>query len=191
MFEGAVGTREPGGGAPIGTGEMFRLASMTKLVTSVVALTLVEEGRIGLDDPISRHLPEFASLRVRQGDGSLAAASRVPTIRELMSHTAGFSYNFMNSAVGPAYREARVTDGLAHPEVTTEEAMRRLAAAPLLHEPGSAFHYSLSTDVLGAVIERVTGRPLGSMVGSASRGRWGWKASCSAPPPRWQSASCR
>ena len=165
VFAGGAGTREPGGGVPIGAGDMFRLASMTKIVTSVVALTLVEEGRIGLDDPISRHLPDFANLRVRREDGSLAAATRAPTIRELMSHTAGFSYNFMNSAVGAAYREARVTDGLAHPEVTTEEAMRRLAAAPLLFEPGSAFHYSLSTDVLGAVVERVTGRPLGSLVG--------------------------
>ncbi len=164
VYERAVGMREPGGSAPIGTGDMFRLASMTKVVTSVTALMLVEEGRIGLDDPISRHLPEFSNLRMRQGDGTLVAAPRVPTVRELMTHTAGFSYNFMNSGVLDAYRAAGVTDGLGAPEGTTEEAMRRLATAPLLHAPGSAFHYSLSTDVLGAVVERVTGRPLGSIV---------------------------
>jgi CubicO group peptidase (beta-lactamase class C family) len=105
--------REPGGSAPIGTGDMFRLASMTKVVTSVTALMLVEEGRIGLDDPISRHLPEFANLRMRQGDGTLVAAPRVPTIRELMTHTAGFSYNFMNSGVLDAYRAPASPTGSA------------------------------------------------------------------------------
>jgi CubicO group peptidase (beta-lactamase class C family) len=164
VYERAVGTREPGGTTPISLDDMFRLASMTKVVTSTVALMLVEEGRIGLDDPISRHLPEFANLRMRQQDGTLVAAPRVPTVRELMNHTAGFSYNFMNSGVLDAYRAAGVTDGLGTPEVTTEEAMRRLATAPLLHTPGSAFHYSLSTDVLGAVVEKVTGRPLGSVI---------------------------
>jgi len=164
VYARAVGMREAGGSAPIAMDDMFRLASMTKIVTSTVAMMLVEDGRIGLDDPISRHLPEFANLQMRRQDGTLAVPSRAPTIRDALTHTAGFSYNFMNSAVGEAYRAARVTDGLAHPEVTTEEAMRRLASAPLLHEPGSAFHYSLSTDVVGAVIERVTGRPLGSVV---------------------------
>ena len=69
---------------------------------------------------------------MRQADGTLAAATRPPTVRELLTHTAGFSYNFMNRAnVVDAYREARVTDGLDQPDVTTAEAMRRLAAAPL------------------------------------------------------------
>jgi CubicO group peptidase (beta-lactamase class C family) len=164
VYERAMGMREAGGSTPIGLDDMFRLASMTKVFTSVTALMLVEEGRIGLDDPIDRHLPEFANLRMRQQDGTLASAPRTPTVRELMSHTSGFSYNFMNSGVLEAYRAAGVTDGLGNPEVTTEEAMRRLATAPLLFAPGSAFHYSLSTDVLGAVVERVTGRPLGSIV---------------------------
>ncbi|MCX8135291.1 MAG: beta-lactamase family protein [Roseococcus sp.] len=164
LYARAHGTREPGGGAPIGMEDMFRLASMTKLVTSVATLMLVEDGRIGLDDPLSRHLPEFAGLRVRQPDGSTAPAPRQPTIRELLTHTAGFSYNFMNRAVAAEYRAAGVVDGLSHPELDTREAMRRLAAAPLLHAPGSAWEYSLSIDVAGAVVERVTGQPLGSFV---------------------------
>jgi len=165
VYSRAVGTREPGGQAPIGADDLFRYASMTKPVTSVAALILVEEGRIGLDDPVSKHLPQFASLRVRQPDGSLVAASRPPTVRELLTHTAGFSYNFINRpGTIEAYREAGVVDGLADPEVTTEEAMRRLAAAPLAFQPGAEWHYSLGTDVLGAVVEKVTGRPLGSFV---------------------------
>lgn len=163
VYQGTFGLREPGGSTPIAMSDMFRLASMTKVVTSTVALTLVEEGRIGLDDPIARHLPEFANLQVRRPDGTLGAPARPPTIRDALTHTAGFSYNFMNAAVAEAYRAAGVTDGLAGTN-TTEDAMRRLASAPLLNEPGTAFHYSLATDVVGAVVERVTGRPLGSIV---------------------------
>lgn len=166
LYQRAHGTREPdGAGGPIGMGDMFRLASMTKLVTSVAALMLVEEGRIGLEDPITRFLPEFANLRVRQPDGTLVPAQRAPVIRELMAHTAGFSYNFMNlPGIVEAYRAAGVTDGLAT-DMTSEEAARRLASAPLAFQPGSAFHYSLATDVLGWVIERATGRPLGAVIG--------------------------
>jgi CubicO group peptidase (beta-lactamase class C family) len=165
VYSRSVGAREPGGSAPIGPADMFRLASMTKAVTTVAAMILVEEGRLGLDDPLSRHLPEFADLRVRQADGTLVAATRSPTVRELLTHTAGFSYNFMNRAnVVEAYREARVTDGLDQPDVTTAEAMRRLAAAPLAFQPGTEWHYSLATDVLGAVVERVTGGTLGAFV---------------------------
>jgi CubicO group peptidase (beta-lactamase class C family) len=165
VYSRAVGTREPGGQAPIGTDDLFRYASMTKPVTSAAALILVEEGRIGLDDPVDKHLPQFASLSVRQPDGSLVPASRPPTIRELLTHTAGFSYNFMNRpGTVETYRENRVVDGLADPEVTTEEAMRRLAAAPLAYQPGAEWHYSLATDVLGAVVEKAANRPLGSFV---------------------------
>ncbi len=165
VYSRSFGVREPGGTAPIGTDDLFRYASMTKPVTSVAALILVEEGRIGLDDPVDKHLPHFGSLRVRQPDGSLVPANRPPTIRELLTHTAGFSYNFMHRpGIVEAYREARVVDGLADPEVTTEEAMRRLAAAPLAFQPGTEWHYSLATDVLGAVVEKVTDRPLGSFV---------------------------
>ena len=98
---------------------------MTKAVTSVATMMLVEEGKIGLDDPVSRFLPEFSNLRVRGPDGAEVPAQRSPTIRELLTHTAGLSYNFINnSRLLDAYREARVTDGLDQPEVTTAEAMR-------------------------------------------------------------------
>lgn len=165
VYKGSVGVREAGGTAPIGETDMFRLASMTKAVTSVATMILVEQGKIGLDDPLSRFLPEFANLRVRDPDGTEGPASRPPTIRELLSHTAGLSYNFINNPrLVDAYRDARVTDGLDQPEVTTAEAMRRLASAPLGYQPGTRWEYSLATDVLGAVIEKVTGGSLEAFV---------------------------
>jgi CubicO group peptidase (beta-lactamase class C family) len=145
VYSRSVGVREVGSAAPIGENDMFRLASMTKAVTSVAAMILVEQGKIGLDDPVSRFLPEFAKLRVRGPDGTEGPASRPPTIRELLSHTAGFSYNFINNPrLVDAYREARVTDGLDQPEVTTAEAMQRLASVPLGYQPGTGWEYSLA-----------------------------------------------
>jgi CubicO group peptidase (beta-lactamase class C family) len=165
IYSRSVGVREVGSAAPIGEKDMFRLASMTKAITSVAAMILIEQGKIGLDDPVSRFLPEFANLRVRGPDGTEGPASRSPTIRELMTHTAGFSYNFINNPrLVAAYREARVTDGLDQPEVTTAEAMKRLASVPLGYQPGTGWEYSLATDVLGAVIEKVTGGSLGAFV---------------------------
>jgi CubicO group peptidase (beta-lactamase class C family) len=164
-YERAVGVRDPRGGEPLRTDRLIRLASMTKPVTSVAAMMLVEEGRIGLDDPLSKHLPQFAGLQVRRADGGLEPARRPPTIRELLTHTAGFSYTFMNRpGIVDAYREARVVDGLSDPAVTLGEAMWRLAGAPLAFQPGTEWHYSLATDVLGAVIERVSGQPLDAFV---------------------------
>ena len=165
VYSRSVGVREVGSTAPIGENDMFRFASMTKAVTSVAAMILVEQGKIGLDDPISRLLPEFAKLRVRGPDGTEGPASRPPTIRELMTHTAGFSYNFINNPrLVDAYRDARVTDGLDQPELTTAEAMQRLASVPLGYQPGTGWEYSLATDVLGAIIEKVTGASLGAFV---------------------------
>ena len=165
VYSRNVGVREVGSDALIGESDMFRLASMTKAVTSVAAMILIEEGKIGLNDPVSRFLPEFAKLRVRGPDGTEGPASRPPTIRELLTHTAGFSYNFINNPrLIDAYREARVTDGIDQPEVSTAEAMRRLASVPLGYQPGTGWEYSLATDVLGAIIEKVTGASLGAFV---------------------------
>ena len=165
VYNRSVGVREVGNDASIGENDMFRLASMTKAVTSVAAMILIEEGKIGLNDPVSRFLPEFAKLRVRVPDGTEGPASRPPTIRELLTHTAGFSYNFINNPrLIDAYREARVTDGIDQPEVSTAEAMRRLASVPLGYQPGTGWEYSLATDVLGAIIEKVTGASLGAFV---------------------------
>src|SRR5918997_1901622 len=161
VYSRSMGVREVGGTAPIGEGDMFRYASMTKAVTSVATMILVEEDRIGLDDPVSRFLPEFSNLRVRAQDSTEAAATKPPTIRELLSHTAGLSYTFINNPrLVDAYREARVTDGLDQPELTTAEAMKRLASAPLGFQPGTSWDYSLATDVLGAFVTERIAKPL-------------------------------
>ena len=165
VYSRSVGVREVGSAESIGENDMFRLASMTKAVTSVAAMILVEQDKIDLDDPVSRFLPEFGKLQVRGPDGTEAPASRPPTIRELLTHTAGFSYNFINNPrLVDAYREARVTDGLDQPDVTMAEAMRRLASVPLGYQPGTGWEYSLATDVLGAVIEKATGASLEAFV---------------------------
>src|SRR5260370_14132991 len=165
VYSRSVGVRQVGSAELIGDDDMFRLASMTKAVTSVAAMILVEQGKVGLDDPVSRFLPEFAKLRVRGSDGTEGPASRPPTIRELLTHTAGFSYNFINNPrLVDAYREARVSDGLDQPELTTADAMQRLASVPLGYQPGTGWEYSLATDVLGAGIEKVTGASLGAFL---------------------------
>jgi CubicO group peptidase (beta-lactamase class C family) len=165
VYSRSVGVREVGSTALISEDDMLRVASMTKAVTSVAAMMLVEQGKIGLDDPVSRFLPVFAKLRVRGPDGTEWPANRPPTIRELLTHTAGLSYNFINNPrLVDAYRDARVTDGLDQPEVTTAEAMQRLASVRLGYQPGTGWEYSLATDVLGAVIEKVTEGSLESFI---------------------------
>jgi CubicO group peptidase (beta-lactamase class C family) len=165
LYQGAFGVADVSTGRALTADALFRIASMTKAVTSVATMILVEQGKIGLDDPVARFLPEFAKLQVRGPDGSEGPASRPPMIRELLSHTSGLSYNFINNPrLVEAYRQARVTDGLDQPDVTTAEAMKRLASAPLGYQPGTSWEYSLATDVLGAVIEKVTGGSLEAFV---------------------------
>ena len=161
LYQGAAGPRVPGAAEPVGPDSLFRLASMTKPVTSVAIMRLVEQGRIRLDDPVGRWLPEFRRLRVVAGDGRTVPAQRAPTVRDLLRHTSGLSYGFLNlPGVVEEYRRLGVDDGLAAPDRTVAENMARLARAPLAIQPGSAWRYSLSTDVLGAIVARASGRPL-------------------------------
>ena len=113
-------------------------------------------------------------------------------IRELLAHTAGFSYNFINNPrLADAYREAHVSDGLDQPELTTADAMQRLASVPLGYQPGTGWEYSLATDVLGAVIEKVTGASLGAFVTSALQSHYASRALCSTRLRPSAHASCR
>lgn len=160
-------------GTPLPEDAIFRLYSMTKPITSVAAMMLVEEGRIALDAPISRYLPEFAEMRVYAGGGvddmTTVAAERAITVRDLMTHSSGLTYNFAgNTPVQLYYRQHGVMrDGGvgrqpsdAPPARTMDELIARLAAAPLLHQPGERFSYSNSTGVLGVLVERASGMPL-------------------------------
>ncbi len=132
--------------------EVFRLASMTKAIVCVTALALIDAGRLGLEDPVARWLPDF---RPKLADGR----APVITIRHLLTHTAGLGYGFLEP-LGGAYHRLGVSDGLDASGLTLAENLQRLVSAPLLFAPGTGWHYSLAIDVLGAVVERVTGASL-------------------------------
>ncbi|KAB2894479.1 MAG: beta-lactamase family protein, partial [Burkholderiaceae bacterium] len=131
--------------------------SVSKPIVSTAALALVAQGRLGLDDGIDRWLPEF---RPRLADGRPAQV----TARQLLSHTAGLGYRFFEADADGPYARAGVSDGMDASGIGLEENLRRIASVPLLYEPGTAWGYSLATDVLGALIERVHGQPLAAAV---------------------------
>lgn len=136
---------------------IFRIYSMTKPITSVAALMLVEEGKLSLDDPVGRHLPEFKGLRVHTGKGDeTVPAAREMTVRDLMRHTSGLTYGFLgNSEVDRLYRANKIGDR----EDTLAELVRKLSKLPLDHQPGKRFTYSYSTDVLARVVEVASKKP--------------------------------
>ncbi|MHC4179257.1 MAG: serine hydrolase domain-containing protein, partial [Planctomycetota bacterium] len=150
---------------PLTDGTIFRIYSMSKPVTSVAAMILVEEGKLGLDDPISKYLPELTEMTVlveAKGDDGETRHEEVPaeraiTVRDLLRHTSGFTYGFFgNSEVDKRYRNA----GLLVTDQTLEDTVKKLSQIPLRHQPGTRWHYSVSTDVLGRVIEVASGRSL-------------------------------
>lgn len=146
---------------PMRTDTLFRIASMTKPVTSVAVMMLYEEGKLQLSDPVSRYIPAFKSSRVIEGAApEPVAARRGITIRDLLSHRSGLTYGFLNGGpVGGSYRKNGISDGLAPTTLTLAEAIDKLAAEPLVSQPGAVWNYSLSTDVLGRVVEVVSRQP--------------------------------
>jgi len=158
----AMGMKDIAAGEPLATDTIFRIFSMTKPVTGTVMAMLHDDGLWNLDYPIARHLPEFAGIKVMtsldaSGAPVVEDAGHPPTMRELMTHTAGFAYgtSFSASETDRLYKEAGVWQS-----ADLAEMMRRLAGVPLAYQPGSRWQYSLSMDVQGAVIERLTGKSL-------------------------------
>ncbi|HMD34977.1 MAG TPA: serine hydrolase domain-containing protein [Vicinamibacterales bacterium] len=138
---------------------IFRIASMSKPITAVAILMLHEEGKFLLTDPVSRFIPGFRDMKVIATDGT-TAARRPMTIRDLLTHRSGIAYGFLDRGpVGNAYRSAGVPDGLSTYDGTLAEAIDKLAAQPLLSQPGAEWHYSLAFDVLGRVVEVASGKP--------------------------------
>jgi CubicO group peptidase (beta-lactamase class C family) len=158
----AVGLADIEKNVPMKTDSIFRIASMTKPITSVAVMMLFEEGKLFLTDPVSKFIPAFKSSMVMEGAGAEAKpvpARRAITIRDLLSHRGGITYGFLNGgAVGGSYRKNGVTDGLTSTPLTLEENVNKLAAEPLVSQPGDRFNYSLSTDVLARVVEVVSGQ---------------------------------
>ncbi|HMG86310.1 MAG TPA: serine hydrolase domain-containing protein [Terracidiphilus sp.] len=162
-----VGWRDVEANLPIERDTIFRIASMTKPITSVAALMLVEEGRIALADPISRFAPEFSHMRVlRSPNGPLDEtdpAERPITFEDLLTHRAGFTLaDFHRGPIGQAYRDA--LGGEIDSDVAPDDWIASLAQLPLIGQPGSAMYYSCSTDLLGFLIARIEGAPLGEVI---------------------------
>jgi CubicO group peptidase (beta-lactamase class C family) len=156
IYQHTAGLADREAGIPVREDTKFRLASMTKLIVSVATLALVEAGNISLDDPVTRWLPYF---RPKLADGS----SPIITVRELMTHTSGLNYGFLESANG-AYHQLRISDGLDDSGISLDANLRRLANAPLLFAPGTQWQYSLSVDVLGAIVAKAGGADLPDVV---------------------------
>jgi CubicO group peptidase (beta-lactamase class C family) len=156
VYHRAVGLADREAGRPMREDTIFNYSSVTKPIVTAAAMKLVEQRRIGLDDPVTRWLPDF---KPKLADGS----TPVITVRQLLTHTAGLSYRFLE-APGGDYDRLNVSDGFDQPGLSSAEFLRRLGAAQLRFPPGSDWKYSLSLDVLGLAMARATGTPLPQLV---------------------------
>jgi CubicO group peptidase (beta-lactamase class C family) len=158
------GLRDIAAGRPVETDTLWRIYSMTKPVTAVAALMLVEEGRLSLDDPVARHLPVFADPRVYvEGAGEevrTRPAARPMTVRHLMTHTAGLTFGFYHAHPVDALYRAAGLESSVPPGADLARTMEVYARLPLQFDPGTQWNYSVASNVLGRIIEVVSGRPL-------------------------------
>jgi CubicO group peptidase (beta-lactamase class C family) len=154
------GMQDLDAGVPMKDDTIFRIYSMSKPIAGVALMTLYEEGKFTLDDPVGKHIPELANLKVAKEDGPdgmpvVEDADHPMTIRELMSHTGGLTYGlFSRSQVDLMYTKAGVLD----PNSTLAEMVKKLSAIPLRQQPGTLWHYSVSVDVQGYLVEVLTGK---------------------------------
>jgi CubicO group peptidase (beta-lactamase class C family) len=161
-FQEGFGVQGPGQTTPVSDETIFRVFSMTKPIVSVTAMTLVEQGKLDINAPVSKYLPEYANLRVWQEDGTSKPATRPMLVRNLMSHTSGLIYGFIQPTTPISMAWAK--GGENRNDLTAREYARLIAKLPLRSEPGTAWYYSHSTDVLGAVVEVAGGKPLDVLV---------------------------
>ena len=172
VYERAVGWADKEAGRRMTTDAIFRIASQTKAITSAAILILVEEGRIALEDPVSRYIPTFSRTTVtsRSDTGRVTVpAKRAITIRDLLTHTAGISYGveplvaplYRAKGLGPAAGQGWYTADKNEPICTT---MERLGTLPFVAQPGERYVYGYNTDILGCVVERASGIPLDQFI---------------------------
>jgi CubicO group peptidase (beta-lactamase class C family) len=155
----ALGSMDAASGKPMQRDTIFRIYSMTKPVTTVAAMMLYEEGKLDLDAPVSKYLPELKGLRVYAGKGDeTVEANREMTVRDLMRHTSGLTYGALGSTpVDKLYQQRKV---LGDPNDTLADLVAKLGKIPLLYQPGTRFNYSVSTDVLGRLAEVLSEKDL-------------------------------
>jgi CubicO group peptidase (beta-lactamase class C family) len=182
-----IGRRDLETGAPVERDTIYRIASMTKTVTTAAALTLLDEGRFELDEPITECAPELMHMRVlRDPDGPLDQtdeADRPITFRDLLTHRSGLTYGDFHP--GPICRAHAETLGPTIDNPITPDAwIGRLATLPLIDQPGARFHYGHSTDLLGFLIARLDGAPLSAVLDRRVLTPLGMRDTCFAVPPQ-------
>ena len=159
----AFGFQDREAGTPMALDSIFRIASMTKPMTSVAAMMLSEEGKLEIAAPVAQYLPEFAEMTVGV---ERAKARRTMTVQDLLRHTSGLTYgDFGDSPVQMLWRDVQSADE----GQTNAELVEKLGRLPLMFEPGTTWEYSMSTDVLGRVVEVASGMPLGEFFADAHR----------------------
>lgn len=162
----AVGQQDREANVPLTEATIFRIASMSKPITSVAVMILVEDGKLSVTDPVAKFVPEFKEMQVlvpaKDGKSyTTVKAARDISVHDLLTHTSGLSYRlFDKPIIGKLYAEAGVSDGLAETPGTLGDNVRKLARLPLVCQPGAAFEYGLNTDVLGHIVEVVSGKTL-------------------------------
>ena len=162
VHAGQFGWRDKEAGEAMTADTIFRLYSMTKPIICTALMTLLEEGRFRLIDPLAKYVPAFGAVKVREEDGSLVAPVRPVMIRDLMTHMSGLSYHFVenSSPLGLMYNEGMLLDA----KRPLAAAIEDLARFPLAFQPGSKWRYSVGIDVAARVIEVISGRPLGAFL---------------------------
>ena len=187
-YDSAGGCRDVARGLPVEPGTLFRIYSMTKPITAVAAMILYERGDIELSDPVARFIPAFGRMRVFTGGSDLRPvtepAARPITLWHLLTHTAGLTYGFHRAhPVDALYREAG-HDIEAPPGCSLSQACETWAGLPLVFQPGEEWNYSVATDVLGRVVEVVSGQPLGDFCGTQIFGPLGMTDTAFTVPER-------
>jgi CubicO group peptidase (beta-lactamase class C family) len=159
VFSAQYGQRDKEAGRPMTEDTIFRIYSMTKPIVSTALMLLFEEGRFRLTDPVAKYIPAFGATKVMAGDGRLVDPVRPMLVRDLLTHTSGLTYDFMqDSPVGELYREARLMND---PTRSLEDVIAELAALPLAFQPGERWHYGLGIDVVARLVEILADQPLG------------------------------
>jgi CubicO group peptidase (beta-lactamase class C family) len=161
VHAGQFGWRDKEAQSPMTAGTIFRLYSMTKPIVCAGLMTLYEEGRFQLIDPVAKYIPAFRGVKVLDADGELVDPIRPMTVGSLMTHTSGLTYHFLeDSPVSKMYAQGKLLDARR----SLAEGIDDLARLPLAFQPGSRFQYSLGVDVAARMIEAVSGRPLGAFL---------------------------
>ena len=164
LLHETVGQQDPSNSVPMGLDSIFRIYSMTKPIVSVAVMVLMERGQLLLSDTVAQHLPEFADVKLNTHINGHAVQHRprqAPTVQDLLRHTAGLTYEILGSE--PIQRQYAQAN-LASRDRSNREFAQALAAVPLMFEPGTVWEYSRATDLLGALVEVVSGQSLGAFL---------------------------